>query len=245
MSLTLIQIRYIVLSSLGSVYLGKDIRTGAEIAVKIGCADHSSSRLCHEYKVYTELAGSAGISSVRWYGKEGPYEVIVMNHLGTSLGDLTIRGQVDVFQYASQMVCSSQGSSCKYKYLTEHSHTHSSRQLNRYTLGTTSIMTSSQQTSWFEPITFTLLFSSLTSAWHNYTTIPQHIYTTQTLKITSSSVLFHSRLSPANEDLLNRVATTWSLLSILLFIQHVVPCLGPFPPTVPTVITGQSSRRRY
>ena len=168
-----------------------------------------------------------------------------MNHLGTSLGDLTIRGQVDVFQYASQMVCSSQGSSCKYKYLTEHSHTHSSRQLNRYTLGTTSIVTSSQQTSWFEPITFTLLFSSSTSAWHNYTAIPPRIYTTQTLKITSSSVLFHSRLSPANEDLLNRVATTWSLLSILLFIQHVVPCLGPFPPTVPTVITGRSSRRRY
>jgi hypothetical protein len=36
---TLTQAQYIVLSSLASVYLGKDIRTGAEIAVKIGCAD--------------------------------------------------------------------------------------------------------------------------------------------------------------------------------------------------------------
>ena len=89
---------------------GKDIRTGAEIAVKIGHADHSSSRLSHEYDVYTELAGSAGISPVCWYGKEGPYEVIVMDHLGTSLGDLISGGQVDhreVFQYAPQMVCSS------------------------------------------------------------------------------------------------------------------------------------------
>jgi hypothetical protein len=105
---TLTQARYIVLSSLASVYLGKDIRTGAEIAVKIGCADLSSSRLSHEYSMYAELAGSAGISPVRWYGKEGPYEVIVMNHLGTSLGDLISGGQVDhreVFQYAPQMVC--------------------------------------------------------------------------------------------------------------------------------------------
>jgi hypothetical protein len=59
--------------------------------------------------VYTELASSVGISPVRWYGKEGPYEVIVMNHLGTLLGDLINGGQVDhreVFQYAPQMVCS-------------------------------------------------------------------------------------------------------------------------------------------
>lgn len=77
--------------------------------MKIGSADYLSSRLSHEYNVYTELAGSAGVSPVRWYGKEGSYEVIVMDHLGTSLGDLISGGHVDhgeVFQYAPQMVCS-------------------------------------------------------------------------------------------------------------------------------------------
>ena len=99
-----------LLSSLGSVYLGRDIRTKVEIAVKIGRADDPSSRLRHEYDVYTEVAGGLGIPPVRWYGKEGRYEVIVMDHLGTSLDDLVSEGQIDqekIFLYATQMVCSS------------------------------------------------------------------------------------------------------------------------------------------
>ncbi|KAH9176945.1 kinase-like domain-containing protein, partial [Lactarius sanguifluus] len=94
--------------SLGSVYVGKDIKTGAEIALKIGRADNDSlSTLHHEYDVYTALAGCAGISSVRWYGKEGTHEVIVLEHLGTSLSDLVSEQQVDhskTFLYASQML---------------------------------------------------------------------------------------------------------------------------------------------
>jgi roadblock/LC7 domain-containing protein len=78
--------------------------------VKIGRADDPSSRLRHEYDVYTKLAGGVRIPSVRWYGKEGLYEVIIMDHLGTLLDDLISRGQIDqekVFQYTLQMVCSS------------------------------------------------------------------------------------------------------------------------------------------
>ncbi|KAH9010858.1 kinase-like domain-containing protein [Lactarius hengduanensis] len=66
----------------GSVYQGRDIKTGNEIALKIGRADHLSSRLSHEYNVYTTLAGGAGISQVHWYGKEGAHEVIILEHLG-------------------------------------------------------------------------------------------------------------------------------------------------------------------
>jgi casein kinase 1 len=94
-------------TSLGSVYLGKDIRTGAEVALKIGGTGQSPLRLKHEYTVYTSIAGSTGISPVLWYGKEGPYEVIVLNNLGKSLGDLVGEDQFDcgkVFLYASQMV---------------------------------------------------------------------------------------------------------------------------------------------
>ena len=83
---------------------------GAEIALKIGLTDCSPSRLSHEYNVYLTLSGSAGISPVCWYGKEGPYKVIVLEHLGTSLGDLVSEQQVNhskTFMYASQMVWSS------------------------------------------------------------------------------------------------------------------------------------------
>jgi hypothetical protein len=104
--LTLTQVPYNFLSFLGSVYLGRDIRTGAEITLKIGRADHAS-RLSREYDVYTAIGSGVGISPARWYGKEGQYEVLVLDHLGTSLDDLVSGQLVDsrkVFQYASQMV---------------------------------------------------------------------------------------------------------------------------------------------
>jgi len=95
-------------ASLGSVYLGRDIRTGAEVALKIGGMGRSPSGLNHEYNVYLNIAGSTGTSSVLWYGKEGWYQVIVLEHLGNSLGDLVNEKRLDcekVFSCASQMVC--------------------------------------------------------------------------------------------------------------------------------------------
>jgi hypothetical protein len=84
---------------------------GADILLKIGCAesaDHSPSRLGHEYSAHTEMGSGTGISPVHWYGKEGPYEAIILDYLGNSLGDL-IRGQHvgdgKTFLYAPQMVC--------------------------------------------------------------------------------------------------------------------------------------------
>ena len=114
----LTEVRYISLSSLGSVYLGKDIRIGREVAVKIGRTDNLSSTLSHEYHVYKTAAGSMGISPVHWYGKEGPYEVIVLEHLGTSLCDLISAQQFNhekTFFFAPQIV----RSFCTYRDLTE------------------------------------------------------------------------------------------------------------------------------
>jgi len=90
-------------ASLGSVYLGRDIRTGADVALKIGLTG-----LYHEYKVYTSIAGSIGTSTVLWYGKEDVYEVIVLEYLGDSIGDLVDKEKFNsgkAFLYASQMVC--------------------------------------------------------------------------------------------------------------------------------------------
>ncbi|KAF8490429.1 kinase-like domain-containing protein [Russula emetica] len=82
-------------AAMRSVYLGKDIATGGDVAVKIGHPCGLPSRLSHEHNVYTTIAG-----------KESIYEVIVLNHLGTSLGDLIDQLEFDhrkTFSYATQM----------------------------------------------------------------------------------------------------------------------------------------------
>jgi serine/threonine protein kinase len=93
---------------LASVFLGKDIFTENVIALKIGHADHTPSGLSREYDIYQTITGCTGISPPRWYGKEDGHEVIVLDYLGTSLGDLVTGPQFDhreVFLYAPQMVC--------------------------------------------------------------------------------------------------------------------------------------------
>ena len=95
------------LSFLGSVYLGKDIMMGSDVALKIGHQCNLPSKLSHKYNVYITIAGSWGISQVLWYSKEGVYEVIVLDHLRTSLGNLIDQLQFDhrkMFSYATQMV---------------------------------------------------------------------------------------------------------------------------------------------
>jgi len=94
--------------SLGSVYLGRDIRTGAEVALKIGSMDQSAPKLKYEHDVYKNIAGIVGTSSVLWYGYKGLHEVIILEYLGDSLGDLIKEKRFDcgkVFSCASQMVC--------------------------------------------------------------------------------------------------------------------------------------------
>ncbi|KAI9446707.1 kinase-like domain-containing protein [Lactarius indigo] len=93
--------------SLGSVYLGKDIRMTAQVALKIGQVDQSPSGLTYKYDMYKATAGCTGISPVYWYGKEGPYEVIILEHIRTSLGDLLSAQQFNLrktFLYAPQML---------------------------------------------------------------------------------------------------------------------------------------------
>ena len=62
--------------------------TRTDVALKIGHAGSLPSKLSYEYEVYAVISGSAGIPKVLWYGKEGIHEIIVLEYLGTSLGDL-------------------------------------------------------------------------------------------------------------------------------------------------------------
>ena len=57
--------------------------------------------------MYTTISGSAGIPEVLWYSKEGLHEIIILEYLGTSLGDRIKVQRFDrkkIFLYASQMV---------------------------------------------------------------------------------------------------------------------------------------------
>ena len=42
---------------IGSVYLGKDIRTGREVALKVERHQGSDSDLFHEFKIYKDING--------------------------------------------------------------------------------------------------------------------------------------------------------------------------------------------
>ncbi|KAK8793068.1 hypothetical protein WA538_000744 [Blastocystis sp. DL] len=74
--------------SFGDIYLGTDISTCEEVAIKLEPVDSKSPQLGFEYKVYRQLKGGVGIPSVYYYGVEGNFNVMVMELLGPSLEDL-------------------------------------------------------------------------------------------------------------------------------------------------------------
>ena len=56
--------------------------------MKLEVAEDSSSNLAHEYSVYQAISGLLGIPKVHWYGREEPYRVIVLDHLGSTLEEI-------------------------------------------------------------------------------------------------------------------------------------------------------------
>jgi casein kinase 1 len=74
--------------SFGDIYLGTNIQTNQDVAIKLEPLKSKHPQLAYEYKLYKILAGGVGIPPVRWFGKEGDYNVLVMDLLGPSLEDL-------------------------------------------------------------------------------------------------------------------------------------------------------------
>mmetsp|Transcript_23075 Transcript_23075/g.72344 ORF Transcript_23075/g.72344 Transcript_23075/m.72344 type:complete len:432 (-) Transcript_23075:534-1829(-) len=74
--------------SFGDIYLGSNITTGEEVAIKLESVKTKHPQLLYESKIYRILHGGVGVSNVRWYGVEGDYNVMVMDLLGPSLEDL-------------------------------------------------------------------------------------------------------------------------------------------------------------
>ena len=81
------QLTYIIL---GDIYLGINIISGEEVAIKLESVKAKHPQPEYEPKVYKALAGGVGIPLVRWFGIECDYNAIMMvlDLLGPSLKDL-------------------------------------------------------------------------------------------------------------------------------------------------------------
>ena len=74
--------------SFGDIYLGTNISTGEEVAIKLECIKTKHPQLHIESKFYKLMQGGIGIPTIKWCGSEGDYNVMVMELLGPSLEDL-------------------------------------------------------------------------------------------------------------------------------------------------------------
>ncbi|XAR49921.1 Non-specific serine/threonine protein kinase [Bertholletia excelsa] len=74
--------------SFGEIYLGTNIQTNEEVAIKLENIKTKHPQLLYESKLYKLLQGGTGIPNVKWFGVEGDYNVLVMDLLGPSLEDL-------------------------------------------------------------------------------------------------------------------------------------------------------------
>lgn len=74
---------------LGNIYIGVNIISGQEVAIKLESVKTKHPSLEHESRVYKALTGGVGIPLVRWYGSmECDYNALVLEHLGPSLEEL-------------------------------------------------------------------------------------------------------------------------------------------------------------
>ncbi|CAN8237395.1 unnamed protein product [Cochlearia groenlandica] len=71
--------------SFGEVYVGTDIQTNKEVAIKLESTKTPYPQLPYESRIYRILQGGTGIPNMRWYGVDGGYNVLAMDLLGPSL----------------------------------------------------------------------------------------------------------------------------------------------------------------
>ena len=74
--------------SFGEIYLGLDIQTGKEVAVKFEQLNVRRPQVIEEAKLLREFAGEPGFPKFMWYGKHDEFQIMVIELLGPSLEDL-------------------------------------------------------------------------------------------------------------------------------------------------------------
>ena len=69
----------------GSIYMGKNVRTGEPVAIKVEPLKHETNLLKNEARIYQYLKGGVGIPQVKWFGVDDVNNYMVINLLGESL----------------------------------------------------------------------------------------------------------------------------------------------------------------
>ena len=69
-------------------YTGTLLFSSELVAIKMESCRSQHPQLAYEYKLYKILAGGTGVPEVKFFGREGEWNVLVMELLGASLEEL-------------------------------------------------------------------------------------------------------------------------------------------------------------
>lgn len=75
-------------SSYGDIYIGKNVQSNQDIAIKMELSKKKYHHLIYEAKVLQHLQGGIGIPTLYWAGHEGDYNITVVDLLGKNLEQL-------------------------------------------------------------------------------------------------------------------------------------------------------------
>ncbi|TPX55080.1 hypothetical protein PhCBS80983_g05616 [Powellomyces hirtus] len=91
--------------SFGQVFAGVDAETGERVAIKREAAEAHVPQLEHEYELYRYLTNVPGFPRVLYGGREGQYNVMVMEQLGPSLKDLQRKSPAGMLPLRTVVYC--------------------------------------------------------------------------------------------------------------------------------------------
>lgn len=74
--------------SFGEIYVGEDLKTREEVAVKLESVQVQPPQLAAESRAYRILSDSVGIPKHIWFGTDNDYNILVLDLLGKSIEDL-------------------------------------------------------------------------------------------------------------------------------------------------------------
>lgn len=93
--------------SFGSIYRGKNNRTGELVAIKAESIKSGQNLLVNESRVYQYLKNCKGVPTIKWFGKDEVNYYMVINLLGKSLYELKIASLIsssDVSKFIIQAI---------------------------------------------------------------------------------------------------------------------------------------------
>jgi len=87
----------------GSIYRGRNIRTGEQVAIKVESIQSETRLLKNESVIYQYLKDCSGIPNVKWFGKDDQNYYMVIELLGQSLEQLKVERGTLTLQLTMQI----------------------------------------------------------------------------------------------------------------------------------------------